>query len=329
MRLREYKYILDIVIPNLELKSQPDPTNGTLIKILNSSKTIEYLNLLLKTNLFNSELKQIRSTNLFHIAENDISVSTQELSIIINNINKIKLNGGFLLGFLNQIISTEEFTFSVKIPNDINNFEDLEKISNSLKQALSLPVNLLSGEVKFIDFDLGSLWIDLITDSNTIIEFIKYMVDAGIIIWMLKKKNQSVIEHLKSFSISENSRKEVVNAEEKNIKEELTKQTNYVIQKTIKRKTKITNADGSTIENTEDSEAIIKLNNLNPEDKEIIKNGINEIAYLLSKGTDFVPTLEFNSINEEALADFPDTTKLDYTEKKELPENTNQGKDEI
>ena len=322
MRLRKYQILLAqslIVLASREYST--DAYNTTFVK---GKTLVDVLNSIRELNLFEEEIKTIRGTNLFAELTEDRKLSNNEASRVNQNLDRIVSKGTIILSFLNMILNEKNYSFSIKLPENIKDFDSLESISNSLKKALSIPVHTLGGNIKFVNFDLGSLWIDLIADSNQIIEFVKNLVEAGIAVYGTKLLSNKMTQYFHSLPDSDDDfKRKYAELNEKKLINEINNQTKLVIEATKISNTKVTNIDGSVEEKSEETKTILNVDKLENEGEEVIKIAIKELSNVFAQGLDITPpvSIQYNSEDKKKY-DFPDTTKIDYNDLKELSEKT-------
>lgn len=247
----------------------------------NLRATIENLE---DVEIINNEITNLKKSGLFASRKDEMYFTNQEDATIKSNIAVIN-NGFKLLTRMYESNIADDDDLYIKLP-ELENFDDLSKISNELKRAIEIPVNEQGkgGHIKIKSAEPGSIWLLISLGAFAAVNLI------GAICWaaaVIRKKNAEAKifeEHAKTLELKNESLRIFVDA-----------------QKT-------------QIENILESEAQQILNghfdSENPETLQKIKLSINTVSDLIDKGTQIIPA----SDTAEVKKSFPDYSNLNLIE---------------
>lgn len=205
MRIREYQK--NIEENELKLKNSFTYDNSGLI-INAYSEFINSLHYFELNNIGNPNFNSLRNTGIFNHSQISLTIGQPTASQIYNLINLILASVGIVKDVIkNSFHATEidENVVSVKFTK-LKNFSDLESNLEKLKKAIDLPVGEYKdgGEVKILNFDSGSFWIDILLPTSASVVLIGSIAWAGAVIF--KKYQEAFL--FKSYAESVEIKKE-------------------------------------------------------------------------------------------------------------------------
>jgi hypothetical protein len=285
MNVKENKEILQESFRNLNYapkyvsNSTEKPYLGIdLINLRESIKMLENINIMIP------EINEIKKTSLFKSYGNEEYFTSSDDSIIKNYVNKLKIGIEFILRYNNQVDNPENGLY-IKLP-EIQNFDDLAKVSNDLKKAIEIPIvdQNDGGYIKIETAESGSIWLIISIGSITAVNLIGAICWSAAVIRKKKAEAKIFEEHAKTLGLKNDSLQTVIDAQKIQIKN-------------------IIEAEAQEI-----AKEHYKLND--PEVINRLKLSLNTVNELIDRGTQILPS----SDNKETIKSFPDYSNLNLIE---------------
>lgn len=189
MRLREIQKkllnIVDILVVGSTQRLGPTPPQFQLSNILVANQGIRVLE---EIGLFEKEIEGLKTTDFYDSPNDVIIVNQQDNGKIIGLISEVKSAVVILLKALDQALGSSELpgdsTVSIKF-DKLKGFDDLELVITQLKKAIQIPLSEYKegGEIKIINFDSGSFWIDIMVPASSCVALIGSIAWAGAVIY--------------------------------------------------------------------------------------------------------------------------------------------------
>lgn len=290
MRLRSVKDILEKAKNLLIFSAVERPGNPVTYRInevLNLHKAIDLLD---KSNLFKSQVNELKTLSFYEATTENLIVSKQEYSIIYRIISNLQESIESTIKALSSVIYEDNpDIISIKIP-DPKSFKDIVETSQSLDKVFNQTLfhKDINGNYKIVNFDSGSYWIDiLISGGAPILHFIAALAWGGAVVYKKVQEGRLLKEQVTALKLSNGATKE------------------------INEKNKI--AENAIAQN----EAEFIYNNFykgeDPEQIERIKLALNELAKLYSRGTEIYPSIE---ASKDIKSEFPDVKAIEKLKSK-------------
>jgi hypothetical protein len=244
----------------------------------------ECINRLENIDLLTPEINELKKSMLFQTYSDEQYFTASDNSKITINVDKLKIGIEFLLRYGNQIENPENGLF-IKLP-EIQNFEDLSKVSNDLKKAIEIPVidQNDGGYVKIETAESGSIWLIISIGTLSAVNLIGAICWSAAVIRKKKAEAKIFEEHAKTLGLKNESLQTVIDAQKIQIKN-------------------IIEAEAEEI-----AKAHYKLND--PEVISRLKLSLNTVNDLIDRGTQILPS----SDNKETIKSFPDYSNLNLIE---------------
>ena len=126
----------------------------------------------------------------FKVKEN---FTSSDHTIITHNIRNLEIGIRFLLEYFDFQTSQEKESesISVKLP-ELNNFDELSKISNELKKAIELPIidsKIENGKSEILTAERGSIWLIIGLGSLAAVRLVAAIANAAISIRKIYSPN--------------------------------------------------------------------------------------------------------------------------------------------
>lgn len=182
----------------------------------------------------------------------------------------------------------DDSAIQVKLPDDIKDFDGLEKVSADLKRAISIPVydKGINGYVEIVTAESGSIWLWVLLGTTTAVSVIARLCYAAAIIRKKNAEAKLFEEHAKSIGLKNQALADIVDAQKKNI--------------------------NATIEYEAEQIADKNYDSKEPELIGRLKMSIATFADLIDRGTRILPNPKSNIDDIKEL--FPDWNNLNLIE---------------
>jgi hypothetical protein len=210
MRLRDTRNILVLAAKDLELnheiKSSSTYYLNNFIELKHSIQLIE------STGLFSEIIKDLKNLDFYAAFESSVLLQNQQLSDLTSMINRLIKAVSDMITSLNSLIPPDtEYTISIKLPTP-KSFLDLSQTTKSLdlifNQTLLHPS--VNGDIKILNFDMGSYWIDiLINGGGTVMNFIAALAWGGAVTFKKYQEGLLVREQVRELKISNDAKEEI------------------------------------------------------------------------------------------------------------------------
>lgn len=285
MNVKENKQLLEYSYSKLNFKSNYVSGSNEKPYIANDLINLrENINLLDGIHILAPEIIELKKTSLFKSYSDEQYFTSIENSLISNNITKLKIGIEYLLRNNSQIENPENGLF-IKLP-EIQNFEDLSKVSNDLKKAIEIPIidQNDGGYVKIETAESGSIWLIISIGAFSAVNLIGAICWSAAVIRKKKAEAKIFEEHAKTLGLKNDSLQAVIEAQKIQIKNIIESEAEEIAKAHYKLK---------------DPEVINRL-----------KLSINTVNDLIDRGTQILPS----SDNKETIKNFPDYSNLNLIE---------------
>lgn len=249
---------------------------GGLIKVRHVITEIEPL------DLFETQVYALKNSIIFTSTNEQMQIQHAEGIAIINHLNNLKQLISNFLTVLTQTIPTEdENSINIKLP-EVNDFEELSKVSHDIHVSLTQVIynKEINGQTKIVSVENGSIWINVFIGSGAV-AVVGSLVWASAVIFKKIQEGKLLEAQVKALNVKNESIQDILKAQ----KEE----TKLMIQ-----------AEAEFIQSTHFKENA-------PENIERIKNSIKTLAELIEKGAEIHPALV---APEQVTNLFPDPKNL-------------------
>lgn len=235
-------------------------------------------------DIISSEINEIKKTLLFANYKDQEIFSHVQNSIISENVFKLKTGLEFLIRYNSQIEISENGLF-IKLP-EIQNFDDLSKVSNDFKKAIELPIADQNdgGFVKIETAESGSIWLIISVGTFSAVNLIAAICWSAAVLKKKRAEAKIFEEHAKTLSLKNESLEILVNAQKVQIKNILESEAEEIANEHFTLK---------------DPEVINRL-----------KLSINTVNDLIDRGAKILPS----SDNKDVMRTFPDYSNLNLIE---------------
>lgn len=293
MHLKEAINTIDKHISNLYIISEYDYNIGkSVAKNLNQLRnTIINLE---GIEIIENEINNLMQTSIFKTRKNEEEISFSEDTYIKENINIIQ-NGFTLLKRMYEDLQFDDNDLYIKLP-DIENFDDLGKLSSDLKKAIEIPVNEQGeGSIKVKSAEPGSIWLLVSLGALGAIKLVGAICWAAAVIRKRNAEAKIYEQHTRTLGLKNDMMEIFVNAQKEQLKNILESEAEQIINNHY------------------------SLNN--PEVLERLKLSINTVADLIDRGAKLLPASDNGDIDKL----FPNYNTLDLIESttKMLKDNSN------
>lgn len=281
MRLIDIKQCIDIAYENYKYTTY---TTG-VYRVDNIQQLKIAIQCLIKAGFISEEddfIKQILYTQ-----SDFLTCNSDEYSRRMNILTKLKFLLDTLYKWVNEYVPGKQDadTINIKLPQ-LNNFDELNKVSNELRLAFSTVINEYEGgKIEIVQFDHGSFWC--VIKVGTALLLFTGLAWAGAVV------AKKTIECENAYEVYRNA------AARNDMLEELKRLNKAQIDLVIEQEAKLIQQEYF---NKEDNEQL-----------ERIKNSIYNISELIFKGTEVQPAL---AAPEDVKNLFPDFTRLPFIESK-------------
>ncbi|HEX2787954.1 MAG TPA: hypothetical protein VHP32_08620 [Ignavibacteria bacterium] len=317
MRLREVKLVLEEIL--LTEFKRVDFGGNERHYLESYDKLLALKSNLSLLDIFNEELVTLGQIVVAKDNSNRTIISSNDYSRLVSTLNQIKERSRLLYNFVNLYIKNQDYSFSIKIPEDIKDVQKLQKVINELYIIFSDPIARLGGNIKITDYDIGSLWLDFKTfvenidepveNAKILVKFIGLIVISAKHILNVKKKFLEFKKTLSELKIKTTNKSETENEIKEKLKKEISEQATIVIE-----------ATKETIKEYEDSKVSEKIDiklKITPELTNSVSAAIDKLSNLLGQGLFVTPQLKAPEETKELI---PDTRQLEIPDIKELPQ---------
>jgi hypothetical protein len=190
MRLGEIRNILWQVISEDENKMiiEHEPIFGGQAQIVkNYGLLIPALDMLSEQSWNQLDYSPIKAIKEEYGEDKSTAQLTQEKFNQLNSyISSLNSKLPFYVSILETMVDDQdEKVINIKLPSEVNSLADLEKINKDL-QTLFKKFNL-AGEFKFLGFDKGSSWYEILITAETLYRYFISCLDTALAVLNLKK----------------------------------------------------------------------------------------------------------------------------------------------
>lgn len=298
MRTSTLTRILGSILEGFFLKKEKVagiiPSTGqpqTFLKISGITAFKNNVERLEKLNLFKQQTDDLKNTALysgfnFQSGPDEITLPMQQADAITSQVYLIHTLLEQLFEALDNTTTDESSSndsISVKLPESIRSFGELEKFSHDIDIALNQTVtdSEIGGQVEIIGVESGSIWIYVYLGSSAAVALVGRMLWAAAVVHKKKQEGDMLFQQVRSLKIA----------------------NDYVegIQKAqLIAVNSLLDAEASHVANE-------SFQNVDNEKPARIKHAINILSDLLAQGTEIRPALY---APEEVSNLFPDPKKL-------------------
>ncbi|MBF4471398.1 hypothetical protein [Flavobacterium sp. HJJ] len=234
--------------------------------------------------ILNQEIEMLKNSSLFSNNDDENLFGYMDNNIISGNVATLTIGIEFLLRYGEQIAAPID-GLNIRLP-EIENFDDLSRVSNSLKKALELPINDQNkGYLKIEGADSGSVWITVSVGSMAAVNLIAAICWAAAVVRKKMAEAKMFEEHAKTLTIKNEILGDFVNAQKEQLKNILEAEAKQIAN------------EHYSIE--ADSDAVGRL-----------KLSISTVSDLIDKGGKILPTSDSN----DTIKLFPDYSNLNMIE---------------
>lgn len=284
MHLREAINKIQNHLENLTYTSTYDfEKKDTNNKANNLDKLREAIIELEDIHILDEEIKKLKNSSLFKTSKDEYYFTSSEDKLIKESISIIKNGFTFLKRMYYDNLASEDDLY-IKLP-EIENFDDLSKLSNELKKAVEIPINEQSkGHLKIKSAEPGSIWLLVSVGTFAAINLIGGICWAAAVIRKKHAEAKIFEQHAKTLELKNNALSSLIDAQ------------------------------NQQLDNILDSEAKQVMSNHydsnNPEILAKLKLSITTVSNLIDRGTQILPASENNNVKNI----FPDYSKLNLIE---------------
>lgn len=232
--------------------------------------------------LFDTVVLSIKNSAIFTTSDDQMNVEMAEGQSIIGNLNQLKI---LLTNFLNLLLKTipdeDPSSINIKLPQ-INDFDELSKVSREFHIALTQIVlnEEIGGETKIKSVENGSIWLNVFIGASAI-QVLASVVWAAAVIYKKIQEGRMLEQQVRALKVKNDSLEDILEAQKA--------ETTFMIQ-----------AEAEHIQSESFSQSA-------PENIERIKKSISIFADLIGRGAEIHPAL----IAPENVSNlFPDPSKL-------------------
>jgi hypothetical protein len=209
MRIREYQKSIQENEDKLTSSYRYDSNAITVNNYTDFSNALHYFEL---NNIGKPYFDSLRNTGIFNHSQLSLTIAQPTAAQIHNLINQILAS----INIVKEVIKNsfhfteiDENVISIKFLK-LKNFAELESYLEKLKKAIDLPVGEFKegGEVKILNFDSGTFWIDILLPTSASVLLIGSIAWAGAVIF--KKYQEAFL--FKSYAESVEIKKEHLKA---------------------------------------------------------------------------------------------------------------------
>lgn len=287
MHLREIVKIVTKAFPILNFESKYiSGMNTTQYNIEKLTELRRALTMLEEIPIFQPYIDNIKkNTDLFKTYDDSGIYNSSENGIIENSVTFLKTASQAYINLYSSYSESTEDELRIRLP-DFESFDELSKISNDLKKALSIPISdsNTDGSIKIQSAEPGSVWLVVLAGTVAAVKLIGAICWSAAVIRKKRLENKVLEAHLRTLDLKNEALGDVVNAQKIQMQNVL-------------------NAEAEAIANKHYD---IK----DPETIERLKLSISTTSELIDKGAKFIP----ESKSEDIKAKFPDFSNLNMIE---------------
>jgi hypothetical protein len=306
MRLRDIHQLINEFAIKLDIGHEDIKNQPKIIKLTNIQQVIYALKRLETTGILKSKFDKIKVVEAFYLSPHEtISFPRPQAEQLIQNIANLRQELMVIRTIIPEIIPTQnELSLSIKLPK----IDDLDELSGIIKKLDKIFNQLLvnkyvEGQVKLQNFDTGSNWIEVLTNSLPALSVISF------IIYMVIQLKREQIKNNELLEVARN--RKITNDMLENISKQLSSNLDTLLENDIK--------------------SLMQRAGAPDTDKEYferIKYCVNEMTGLIDKGLQFFPA---SKSPNEIKSIFPDFSKSGFDEMLpklvEIPENASPEED--
>ncbi|AWI26823.1 hypothetical protein [Flavobacterium pallidum] len=274
-----YKQVKFLAGYTTDIQDKPYKANN-LIQLREALINLE------NVEMISSEISELKDSALFSSNKDEVYFNSSDRNLIDRNVQRINIGLEFLLNYENRT-SLSGVGLDIKLP-EIQNFDDLSKVSLDFKKAIELPIlDIGNGSyVKIESAESGSIWLKIGVGTIMAVNLIAAICWAAAVIRKKKAEAKIFEEHARTLELKNDALGEIVNAQNQQLK------------------------------NIIESEAkSIQENNYDSNDPEVLarlKLSIATVSDLIDRGTQILPA----SDNKDVIKMFPDYSNLNLIESK-------------
>lgn len=217
MKLNDILKILSENITKLNFESTTTNQNGEIyydFKGLNqyrdAIRTVE------KTGILEKEINQLHLTPLFTTFKDTLKISYNEGNSIVVLRDSIRnIAKGILDSLKNISVPHLENSITIKLPNDISDFDNLSKVSSELQMILNQTIinSHIKGEIKIQSVENGSIWIEVFVGTSAALSLIASLTWSAMVIYKKMQEGKILHQQVESLKIKNDSLKEIQQAQ--------------------------------------------------------------------------------------------------------------------
>jgi len=266
-----------------ESKVHSDFTKYSASGLTNLRNSLKELD---KTNLFQNQIKGLKSLSWFSGFEDQKNVSNSENTQITNFISFIKIASQGINEYIDlNSKSNEGFILNIYLPSQYT-FSEFESLSNDLKKGIELPALDVGGSSTIISAEPGSIWLVVAFTTSAAISIVGKIIRIATKANIEIQKGKIFANYAKSLKLSNEMNQTILEAQKKLIDE--------IIEKEIEEAKK----------DIDTSDDITKVGRL--------KLAVTTISELLRKEIKFLPSPKMAS---DIVENFPDEENSSLIEK--------------
>lgn len=297
MRLNFIKFVLEqIDFEKSAIVPKNEGGGNWTIKNINKFKTL--IDTLEPVEIFNEEIREIKSTELYGTSQDSLLVPYEKEQQLFAKADYLVKASASLVRVSKKLIppSLEE-SISIKLPEP-SDFESLIKSMSMLQTAVSQVVinDEIEGSVKITHWEYGTFWVELFLGTQAAVALIASIGWSAAVVAKKINENKILEQHVRSLEIKNDSLNDILEGQKK--------LTNHLIEQEAQAISSqhFTKSDGENLER--------------------VKLAINSFAFLIQKGAEIHPAL---SAPEKVQNLFPKFDQLGSitSQIKQLEETTN------
>ena len=197
MRLRDIHQLINEHAVKLDMGQEGLPNQPKIVKLINIQQVINALKMLEPMGILKSKFEKIKSTDAFYLSPHDsLSFPRPQAEQLIQKIKDLRQELFVIKAIIPEIIQDQnELSLCIKLPaiDDLNELSEIiKKLDKIFKQLI---VNqYINGGVKLQNFDTGSNWIEVVTNSLPALSVISFVIYIVIQLKREQIKNNELIE---------------------------------------------------------------------------------------------------------------------------------------
>lgn len=236
MTLQEIKYHLSSVDSNVlhileSVGISKDSYGNFIFKEENIEKLKIVLDYLYKVPSLKEDIEELRKTFIYSPIITSITVNKTDwdkvkmiLDIIYNKLNTTKE----IVDLIMQ--PDQEDTIRIRLPDYAKDFDDLSKLMNDFKRAISIPINdsNTEGKVEVRSAEPGSIWLIVSLGTVAAVEFIASICWAAAVINKKKKEGDIALLQVKEYDLSIQYKEMLFNAQKEFINKYIQNEVSHI-----------------------------------------------------------------------------------------------------